>query len=39
MVPVKQWLSFAQAPWLRSQVRPDTYGPRSMTGTVTVTPL
>ena len=39
MVPVKQWSSLAQAPWLRSQFRPLTYGPRSMTGTVSVTPL
>jgi hypothetical protein len=36
--PVKQWRSLLQAPKLRSQVRPLTYGPRSITGTVIVTP-
>ena len=29
----------AQAPWVRSQSRPDTNGPRSTTGTVRVTPV
>jgi hypothetical protein len=39
MLPVKQWFSFAHAPLVRSHVRPETNGPRSTTGTVSVTPL
>ena len=39
MVPVRQAPSLVHAPPVRSQVRPDTYGPRSTTRSVTVRPL